>query len=305
MNTIRTEGSMSQSLQNVDPSSRIGPGVRVDARARIGPNCHLVGQIELEQGVSLVGGITLVGDIHVARDARIEPGVSIAVMRPGIAVGSTLVKVGAGAHIGAGVVLSAGVSIGAGAWIEPGAVVSRNIPAYAIVGGNPAVISGYVEEAGQQPRKAPSMLQLGDVPGVHACQVGGVTVHHFSRIRDLRGDLTVGEFGRNLPFIPKRYFVVFDVPSFETRGEHAHKVCDQFLVCVAGSVSVVVDDGLRREEILLDRPNMGVYIPAGVWGIQYKYSRDGSLLVFASEYYDPTDYIRNYDDFLRFRGVQT
>ncbi len=296
---------MSHSLQNVDASSRIGPGVQVSPEALIGPNCHLVGQITLERGVRLVGGITLVGDIHIARDACLEPGVSIASNRPGSASTATQVKVGAGAHLGAGVVLSAGVSIGAGAWIEPGAVVLRNIPPHAIVGGNPAVISGYVEDASQHSRMAPSLVQFGDAPGVHACQVAGVTVHNYSRIRDLRGDLTVGEFGRNLPFMPKRYFLVFDVPSFETRGEHAHKVCDQFLVCVSGSVSVVVDDGLRREEILLDRPNMGVYIPAGVWGIQYKYSRDGSLLVFASEYYDATDYIRNYDDYLRFRGVQT
>ncbi len=295
---------MVQSTQNIDSSSRIGAGVQVSPEAQIGPNCHLVGQITLDRGVRLVGGITLVGDIHIARDACLEPGVSIASNRPGSPSVATQVKVGAGAHIGAGVVLSAGVSIGAGAWIEPGAVILRNIPPHAIVGGNPAVISGYVEESGQPSRQAPSLVQFGDAPGVHACQVAGVTVHNYSRIRDLRGDLTVGEFGRNLPFMPKRYFLVFDVPSFETRGEHAHKVCDQFLVCVSGSVSVVVDDGLRREEILLDRPNMGVYIPAGVWGIQYKYSRDGSLLVFASEYYDATDYIRNYDDFLRFRGVQ-
>ena len=128
-------------------------------------------------------------------------------------------------------------------------------------------------------------------------------MHRYARIRDLRGDLSIGEFERNVPFQPKRYFIVYDVPSTETRGEHAHIKCHQFLICVAGTVSVVVDDGTRREEVLLDRPNIGLLIPAGVWGIQYKYSANGVLLVFASEYYDANDYIRNYDDFLKFRGV--
>lgn len=287
----------------IDPSSQIGADVQVDPDARIGPNCHLKGQITVEAGAVLVGGITLIGDIHIGRDARLEPGVCIAAPRPGAVAVQPAVRVGQQVHIGAGTVLYSGVSIGHRAWIEPGTVVLRSIPPHAIVSGNPASITGYIDDAAQSARSAPSVVLRTDAPGVHACQVQGVTLHHFARIRDLRGDLTVGEFERNVPFQPKRYFIVFDVPSTETRGEHAHKRCHQFLVCVAGTVSVVVDDGLRREEVLLDRPNMGLLIPAGIWGIQYKYSGTGTLLVFASEYYDATDYIRNYDEFLQFRGV--
>lgn len=287
----------------IDPSSQIDADVQVDATARIGPNCHLKGRISVAAGAVLVGGITLIGDIDVGRDARLEPGVCIAAPRPGTAIDQPAVRVGQQAHIGAGTVLYSGVSIGHHAWIEPGTVVLRNIPPHAIVSGNPARITGYIDEATQPARSAPSMVARTDSPGVQACQVQGVTLHHYARIRDLRGDLIAGEFERNVPFQPKRYFIVFDVPSTETRGEHAHKVCQQFLVCVAGSVSVVVDDGQRREEVLLDRPNMGLLIPAGIWGIQYKYSANGTLLVFASEYYDATDYIRNYDEFLQFRGM--
>jgi UDP-2-acetamido-3-amino-2,3-dideoxy-glucuronate N-acetyltransferase len=130
-----------------------------------------------------------------------------------------------------------------------------------------------------------------------------VTIHRFQRIRDLRGDLSVGEFSRNVPFRPMRYFLVYDVPSVETRGEHAHRECEQFLTCVTGSVTVVVDDGVNREEILLDSPTLGLYIPPGVWAIQYKYSSDGVLLAFASNYYDPKDYIRNYGEYLREKGI--
>jgi UDP-2-acetamido-3-amino-2,3-dideoxy-glucuronate N-acetyltransferase len=96
---------------------------------------------------------------------------------------------------------------------------------------------------------------------------------------------------------------VFGVPSVETRGEHAHRECHQFLVCVRGSVSVVADDGRRREEYLLDRPELGLHLPPMVWGIQYRYSADAVLLVFASHYYDPADYIREYDRFLAEAGA--
>ena len=290
-------------LPNIHPSCRIGDSVSVDEKAWIGPNCYLDGHITIEAGVVLKGGITLIGGIVVGRDSLLEPGVCIASPKPSQSQESTVVRVGHQVHVGAGTVLLSGVSIGHHAWIEPCTVVLRNIPSHAIVSGNPAAISGYMGDPLYQGSISSNLVSVPDSPGVYPSQVKGVTVHHFPRIRDLRGDLSVGEFERSVPFLPKRYFIVYDVPSTETRGEHAHMKCDQFLVSVAGAVSVVVDDGLRREEVLLDRPNIGLFIPAGIWGIQYKYSASSTLLVFASEYYDGSDYIRNYDDFLKYRGV--
>lgn len=89
----------------------------------------------------------------------------------------------------------------------------------------------------------------------------------------------------------------------ETRGEHAHRECHQFLICVRGSCAVVADDGTNRQEFLLDRPDIGIHLPPKVWGIQYKYSPDATLLVFASHYYESKDYIRDYSEFLKFVGV--
>jgi UDP-2-acetamido-3-amino-2,3-dideoxy-glucuronate N-acetyltransferase len=128
--------------------------------------------------------------------------------------------------------------------------------------------------------------------------VRGVVLYQFPWVKDPRGDLTVGEFENELPFYPKRYFIVFDVPSEEIRGEHAHKHCHQFLICAHGRCNVMVDDGVVRREFVLDNPSMGIYVPPMIWGTQRKYSADAALLVFASELYDSGDYIREYAAFL-------
>ena len=120
---------------------------------------------------------------------------------------------------------------------------------------------------------------------------------------DARGNLTVGEFGRHVPFEAKRYFIVYQVPLVEGRGEHAHRACHQVLVCVRGRMSVVGDDGRERRQYVLDRPDQGFYMPPMTWGGQFDYSPDAVLLVFASHYYDADDYIRDYAEFRRLAGV--
>jgi dTDP-4-dehydrorhamnose 3,5-epimerase-like enzyme len=128
--------------------------------------------------------------------------------------------------------------------------------------------------------------------------VRGVTLERRPVIKDPRGNLSARELGQGLPFLPKRYFLVHEVPSKEVRGEHAHRTLHQLLVCTHGAVAVVVDDGQRREEVLLDSPELALHLPPLVWGIQYKYTADAALLVFASDLYDPADYIRDYQQFL-------
>jgi hypothetical protein len=108
----------------------------------------------------------------------------------------------------------------------------------------------------------------------------------------------VGEFEKSIPFSAKRYFIIYDVPSMETRGEHAHIKCHQFLICVHGSYSLIVDDGTTREEFFLDSPDKGIHVPPMTWSVQYKYSSDAVVLVFASHLYDEGDYIRDYSKFL-------
>lgn len=130
--------------------------------------------------------------------------------------------------------------------------------------------------------------------------VKGVRIYTMRTIIDTqRGNLTVGEFGSELPFLPKRYFLTYQVPGETTRGEHAHIQCHQFLICVRGTCAVIVDDGCQREEFALGDPSVGIYVPPMVWATEYKHSHDSTLMVFASDRYDPNDYIRDYDEFLR------
>jgi dTDP-4-dehydrorhamnose 3,5-epimerase-like enzyme len=182
--------------------------------------------------------------------------------------------------------------------VGAGCVVTKDVPPCAIVTGNPGRITGYIN-VGRQSVRGPAVEPGSAGQSPESCLLAsGVTLHTLKSVADLRGSLSVGQFEEEIPFLPKRYFVVFDVPSKHVRGEHAHRECHQFMVCVKGAVAVVADNGRDRDEILLDRPHLGLYVPPMVWCTQYKYSGDAVLLVFASEKYDAGDYIRDYDEFL-------
>ena len=206
-------------------------------------------------------------------------------------------------RLDAACIIGEGVTIGQGAWVRAGAVVLRSVPANAIVEGNPAQVVGYLNGAHTERRPDPRHVDihgLGNLarPAQVDREVGDSTLYLMRRITDTRGALTVGEVPTEVPFAPARYFVVFDVPSLELRGEHAHKQCQQFLICLHGSCRVLLDDGVQRCEVTLDRPDMGVFMPEMIWGTQYRYSSDAVLLVFASRTYEMNDYLRTYDEFL-------
>jgi len=242
----------------------------------------------------------------VAADALIPEG---AVLERGVVVGPRVVVAGcdvrvrSDAEIEAAAVIGAGVTIGQGALVRAGAVVLHDVPPNAIVAGNPAEVTGYRSAAPDGARPAAvtrdvSVFEGLSAPARHALGVGESALYLMRRVTDTRGSLTVGEAPEELPFTPARYFVVYDVPSRELRGEHAHHACHQFLICLHGSCRVMLDDGYRRCEIPLDRPDLGVYMPPMIWGTQYRYSPEAVLLVFASLPYDSADYIRSYEGFM-------
>jgi UDP-2-acetamido-3-amino-2,3-dideoxy-glucuronate N-acetyltransferase len=132
--------------------------------------------------------------------------------------------------------------------------------------------------------------------------VAGAQLYELPRITDARGHLSFAEIHQALPFPVMRYFLVFGVPSREIRGEHAHRRLGQFLVCVHGSCSVRLFDGDASEEVLLNRPDLGMHIPPMVWTTEYQYSADAVLLVLASDVYREDDYIRDLDEYLALKG---
>jgi dTDP-4-dehydrorhamnose 3,5-epimerase-like enzyme len=160
--------------------------------------------------------------------------------------------------------------------------------------GNPAYVAGYVNVL-SQPAQAALVPPLGSI----AIRVRGVTICRLPEFEDLRGSLIVGELGSQVPFEPRRVFIVHNVPTRHVRGEHAHRVQHQFIVCLKGACTLVVDDGRVREKVVLDAPTIGVHVPPLVWSTQYGFSPKAMVLVLASDKYDPSEYIRDYAEFQR------
>ena len=211
--------------------------------------------------------------------------------------GVTIVR--KGASIGANATILPGLEIGQGAMVAAGAVVTSSVPANAIVTGNPARIAGYVDTVDATGETALSGPALQREPQPNAeLGVGGAMLHPLRAFEDLRGKLSVAEFEREIPFVPRRFFVMHGVPSKEVRGQHALRNCHQFLVCIAGSVRVMLDDGRKRCKVTLDRCDIGLYVPPMVWKTHYAFADDTALMVFASHAYDAGDYIRSYDEYL-------
>jgi UDP-2-acetamido-3-amino-2,3-dideoxy-glucuronate N-acetyltransferase len=305
--------SFFQHPQALVESQRIGEGTRVWAFAHIlpgavvGAGCNICDHVFIENDVVVGDRVTVKCGVQLWDGVRVEDDVFIGPnatftndrfprsrQRPEKYPETWIRK---GASIGANATILPGLTIGQHAMVGAGAVVTRSVPPYSVVVGNPARIERYVSTApGASPPPDSSAPTGADI------RVAGVRWVNVPKIGDLRGNLIARELGKGLPFEPERLFIIFDVPSKEVRGEHAHRQCHQLLICLRGSVVVLVDDGDNRQEFVLDDLTQGLHLPPMVWGTQYKYTRDAMLLVVASHRYDPADYIRSYDQFLAERG---
>jgi len=295
----------------------VGDGTRVWAfahvlpRARIGRNCNICDHVFIENDVVVGDGVTVKSGVQLWDGLRLEDDVFVGPnatftndpfprsrKRPASFPETTVRR---GASIGANATILPGRTIGQFAMVGAGAVVMHDVPPYAIVVGNPAYIRGYVDARSKDAAAATPTGAGGTLDG--RVRVRGVRIVDRPIVEDLRGMLTFAQtVDGDLPFVPQRYFVVSGVPSRQVRGEHAHRTLHQWLTCLHGECMVMVDDGERREVVKLDRPSRSLYLPPMVWGVQYHFSPDAVLLVLASDQYDPADYIRDYDEFLRLIG---
>jgi dTDP-4-dehydrorhamnose 3,5-epimerase-like enzyme len=128
-------------------------------------------------------------------------------------------------------------------------------------------------------------------------------VVQFRNLGDSRGSLVALESGRNIPFEFKRVYYIYGMQNDVPRGFHAHKKLRQIAVCLSGSCSMLLDDGINKEKIPLNSPEAGVLIDAMVWHEMHDFSDDCVLLVLADDFYDESDYIRDYDRFIEVAEV--
>ena len=273
---------------HVLPGARIGRNVNVCDQVFIENDVIVGDRVTIKCGVQLWDGIELQDDVFIGPNVTFTNDRLPRSKQYPAEFARTVVE--RGASIGGGAVLLPGIHVGRSAMVGAGAVVTRDVPPFAVVVGNPARITGYTDTAGSR------ML----APTAQAPVPGGPDsgpVHRLQSVTDMRGSLVAAEFAKDLPFSPQRFFIIYNVPSQDVRGEHAHRLCEQFLVCLTGSVRAIVDDGTTREEYLLDTPSNGLHMPAMTWGTQYAYSADAVLAVFASRPYDDADYIRTYAEF--------
>jgi UDP-2-acetamido-3-amino-2,3-dideoxy-glucuronate N-acetyltransferase len=283
------EGTRIWAYAHILPGARIGRDCNICDHTFIENDVIVGDRVTIKCGVQLWDGLRVEDDVFIGPNATFTNDRFPRSRQHQPEYPQTIVK--RGASIGANATIVPGIVIGEMAMVGAAAVVTHNAPPYSKLIGNPARIAGYVDALPESPT---TLIE----PTQDATPLGPATIYRLPRVEDLRGTLSFGETMRQVPFEVKRYFLVFDVTSEHIRGEHAHRRQHQFLVCVAGRCHVVTDDGASRHEVVLDSPAKGVHIPPMVWATQYKFSRDAILLVLASEYYDPDEYIRDYYEFL-------
>ena len=287
------EGTRIEAFAHVLPGAKIGRDCQLGDHIFIANGVTVGDRVTIHCGVQLWDGVTIEDDVFIGPNATFTNDRFPRSHQQPAKLLSTLVK--RGASIGANATILPGITIEEQVMVGAGAVVTRNVPRNAVVAGNPARIISY---AGARRPVAPSIAAALAATAPEETRVDGVMLHRLPLAPDLRGNLSFGEVSRHIPFEIKRYFLVFDVSGEQVRGEHAHRTLHQFLICVHGRCCVVADDGVHSQEFVLDAPNIGLHIPPMVWAVQYKYSRDGVLLAFTSDLYNPADYIRDYAEFL-------
>lgn len=286
-----------QHPQAIVESKKVGQRTRVWAfthvlpGATIGEDCNICdfvfiendvtigNRVTIKSGVQLWDGIVLEDDVFVGPNATFTNDRFPRSKQYPESFPKTVIQ--KGASIGANATILPGVVIGAGAMVGAGSVVTKDVPPHAVVYGNPACIQRYLA-------KSPDIVQKMAAKRVE-----------LPIIEDVRGCLSFAQYGDHLPFIPKRYFMISNVPANTPRGDHAHKTLRQFIVCLSGSCWITLDDGRECKEMNLNHPGVGLDVPPMTWVNLKQFSPDAVLLVLASDIFSEEDYIRNYDDFLK------
>lgn len=303
MNHFQHENAIVES-QDIGDNTRIWAFSHVLPGAKIGSDCNICDHTFIENDV-IIGdrvtikcGVQLWDALRVENDVFIGPNVTFTNDKYARSkqypekYQETYME--EGCSIGANATILPGIRIGAKAIVGAGSVVTHDVPPYAIVTGNPARIEGYISTYAEDQKLAITQANQVDRSTTYE---SGVQLIELGHLEDLRGNLTVGEVDKELPFIPKRIYTMSDVPSKHVRGAYSLKSCHRFIVCMNESVQIVCDNGKYRHQICLDTPTVGLYVPNLIWTSFYKFSKDTILTVLASNTYSSDDYLRDYAQF--------
>ena len=132
-------------------------------------------------------------------------------------------------------------------------------------------------------------------------KISNCSIINLDKVHTESGNITVLENKSNIPFNIKRIYYLYDIPSGEARGGHAHYELEQYIIAASGSFDIILDDGLSKKKISLNRPNMALHIVPGLWRELENFSSGSIVMVLASEFYDEKDYIRNYNNYLKLK----
>jgi hypothetical protein len=124
------------------------------------------------------------------------------------------------------------------------------------------------------------------------------------KISNRAGNISIVEGLMNLPFVTRRVFYLYDIPAGEARGAHSHKECHQFIIAASGSFEVSMDDGVNKKTVALNRPFFGLHIPPGIWAHEMNFSSGAICLVLASHKYSAEDYLRDYEEFVKWKSTR-
>lgn len=292
--------------QRIGENSRIWAFTHILPGAKIGENCNICDHVFIENDVAIGDNVTVKCGVQLWDGVILEDNVFIG---PNVTFTNDrfprskvypekflTTHIKRNASIGANATILPGIEIGEGAMVGAGAVVIQSIPENAIVVGNPARITGFVNQT--------TIASLTE-PKTNKIISNKVSLYNMRMTQDARGHLTFCEFNQEIPFYPQRSFTLYGISKNSVRGNHAHKECHQFLVCVHGQVSVMTDDGESRQIFILNQPHVGLFVPAGTWNTLFEFSEHAVINVYASHHYDPKDYIHNYAEFKQIKENST
>jgi acetyltransferase-like isoleucine patch superfamily enzyme len=286
------DGTRLWAFTHILPGAKIGRDCNICDFVFIEDNVELGDRVTIKSGVQLWDGITIEDDVFIGPNVTFTND-KFPRSRQHLSE-YPLTKIERGASIGANSTILPGITIGQGSMIGAGSNVTKSIPPFAIAYGNPARIQGYVESdssTSKSNKDSKSESNTAKLPG-------GCEVINLTNASDARGSLMAIDFDDFKPFDVRRVFYVYDVPTHNVRGEHAHKVCSQFLIALNGSIRVLLDDGYSRAEVTLKSNIEGLLVPPMVWSSQFEFSHGSILGVLASHKYNNDDYIRKYSEYL-------